>query len=257
MTQQEKKEHWDVLKAAGWKPEKHYREYTTEDLRAGADTVRAAQKQARAEEINVAPQPPISGDQLGWDARRDELNASMKAFAAGETPSVPQPEVIVKDSQAGLRANTHDEYEPIRVEPSGREVYQDEVRKPSFAKPRGRRVIKYNDPGVRQVTTTQGDFTETFEMPGEGIGRPAEAKITLPSFQVGIYRDPGSPFRIHEYNGVRGFDLFEVENYFGSADSVPEGVKRIYVSNSLCYDIRSVIRAIENEARRLGVLKGI
>ena len=246
MTQAEKKALWDELKAAGWQPTKHYREYKTEDLQAGVSRLRAGQRQATQEQINVAPQPAVEPDLApDWKA---QLSAQMSQ------PEQPAPE---PDEIAGLRTNTHGADDPLRIEPNGRIVYQDEVRKSAYPKPRGRRVLKYNDPGVEKRTVSNGEYTESFEMPGTQGTRPAEAKITMPSFQTAIYRDPGMPFRTHEYNGQRGFDLFEVEKYFGGADLVPEGVKRIYVSNTLCYDIRTVIRAIESEARRRGILKGI
>lgn len=78
-----------------------------------------------------------------------------------------------------------------------------------------------------------------------------QAKITLPSYQVGIYKDPRFPFKIHEYNDVRGFDFFEVNDFYGGSDLVPAAIKRMYVESSLCYDIRTVVRAIEDEARHL------
>jgi hypothetical protein len=82
-----------------------------------------------------------------------------------------------------------------------------------------------------------------------------EARITMPSYQVGIYIDPRfKHFKIHTYQGNNGFDLHDVHDFFGGAELVPEDIKRIYVENDLCYDIRSVVRSISSEFRRLQLM---
>jgi hypothetical protein len=43
--------------------------------------------------------------------------------------------------------------------------------------------------------------------------------------------------------------LFEVRDFYGGADLVPEDIKTVYVGQSLCYDIRTTRRAIEAEYR--------
>jgi hypothetical protein len=151
----------------------------------------------------------------------------------------------------GQRLNSKPEDEPIRIDEQGRAWYQEEVRKPAYPKPRGRRVLTYMDKGVQTTTVQNGEYIETFEVAGVGAGRPAEVKITLPSYQVGIYKDPRFPFKIHCYNGHEGFNLFEVNAYYGGAELVPAECKRVYIENDLCYDVRSVIRAIQNEHRQL------
>ena len=125
------------------------------------------------------------------------------------------------------------------------------VLKPGYAKPRGRRVLKYMDSGVVQQRVTNGEYVETFEVAGNEAQRPAEVKITLPSYQVGIYTDPRFPFKIHCYDGREGFDLKDVQHYFGGSMLVPDTCKRIYIENDLCYEIRSVIRTIQTEHRHL------
>ena len=72
----------------------------------------------------------------------------------------------------------------------------------------------------------------------------------MPSFQVGVYRDPRFPFKVHTYAGNDGFDLFDVNDFYGGEDLVPSEIKRVYIANDLCYDIRTTIRAIETEYRR-------
>lgn len=158
------------------------------------------------------------------------------------------------DELPGQRLNTQDEDTPIRVDELGRAWFQEEVRKPAYPKPRGRRVLTYMDTGVRKETVQNGEYMETFEVAGVGEARPAEVKITLPSYQVGIYKDPRFPFRVHTYNGREGFNLFEVEHYYGGAELVPATCKRVYVENDLCYDVRSVIQSIQNEYRQLQLM---
>jgi hypothetical protein len=160
------------------------------------------------------------------------------------------------DELPGQRINDNSSG-PIRIDDKGREWYQEEVRKPAYPKPRGRRVLKYVETGVKTETVRNGEYIETFEVAGEMQGRPAEVKITLPSFQVGIYKDPRFPFKIHTYNGREGFDLFEVQKYYGGAELVPASCKRVYIENNLCYDVRSVIQTIQAEYRQLQLQKGI
>lgn len=154
----------------------------------------------------------------------------------------------------GQRLNTLPEDTPLRIDDEGRAWFQEEVRKPAYPKPRGRRVLKYMERGVMTETVQNGEYVETFEVAGVGEARPAEVKITLPSYQVGIYKDPRFPFKIHCYNGSEGFNLFEVHDYYGGAELVPDMCKRIYIENDLCYDVRSVVRAIQNEYRQLQLM---
>lgn len=225
MSQTEKAAYYAALKNAGVKFDKHYREYSTEELEAAW----LALNEGRSKVPDTAEEAP-----------RIQL------------PLPPQPE---RDEVAGLRVNSHSGDEPLRVEPSGRIVYQDEVKKSAFPKPRGRRVLEYVDPGVKKVEIRSGEYIESFEMPGDDTRR-AQARITLPSYQTGIYKEPNMPFKIHEYNGARGFDLFDVQGFYGGADLVPADIKRTYVSNDLCYDIRTTIRAIEAEYRDRVLQKG-
>ena len=239
MSQATKAELWKQLKEAGVEFPLHYREYNTEQLQAAVDKL-------RGETIPVEPVKPNPA----------ALAAAYEGLEVEEEPKSHVPVTSKKDEHAGLRLNTKSDDEPIRVDPeTGFLWYQDEVRKAAYPKPRGRRVLKYTDTGVKRVTMREDDtFTESFEMPGDG-NRIAEARITLPSYQVGVYRNPKLPFRIHTYDSREGYDLFEVEAYYGGPERVPAGVKRIYVSNVLCYDIRSVNQAIEAEYRErvLGV----
>ena len=221
MAELSRSELWNALKEAGVQMDGHYRDYSTEDLRA-------AYAKLTVEEPAPAAQAPAPQQQVN-------------------TPSIPVSREGAE--YAGMTSSTHSDEEPIRVDPdTGFIWYRDEIRRPAYPKPRARRVLKYVDSGSRQVTITNGQYQESFEIPGEE-NRVAEARITLPSYQVGLYKDPRYPFRIHTYGGNSGFDLFEVEKFYGGEELVPASVRRIYVDNVLCYDMRSVIQAIETEYR--------
>jgi hypothetical protein len=258
VSQQDKAAYYKALQQAGVQFSKHYREYTTVELKEAHDKLVAEQNAAAP----VAPvAPPI----------RPNTDAEAAAFFGFDAPSpAPKPEPAPQqpaapvgyadpNELAGARQNTNRaENEPIRVDPdTGFTWYQEEVRKPAFAKPRGRRVMKYKDPGVVEQTVKAGEYTETFEISGDmNQAREAEVKITLPSFQVGIYQDPRFPFKTVCYNGTEGFALEDVQDYYGGAELVPEDVKRKYVENVLCYDMRTVIRAIEAEYRQIQLREG-
>jgi hypothetical protein len=167
---------------------------------------------------------------------------------------VPRSNNADPDELAGQRPLMNEE-EVLRIDSQGRQWLQEEVRKPAYPKPRGRRVIKYFDTGVATETVKAGDYVETFEVAGKLPSRPAEIKITLPSYQVGIYKDPRFPFKVHCYNGREAFDRLDVEAYYGGPELLPASVKRVYIENDLCYDIRSVVLAIQEEHRHL-ILSG-
>lgn len=212
MSQHRKSELYALYKQIA-EPTKHYRDYTTDELEG-------LLAEAGVDVTATMAQPPVQ--------------------------SQPDP-----NEMPGQRLNTQAQDEVIRVDEQGREWYQEEVRKPAFPKPRGRRVLKYIETGTVKETVQNGEYVETFEVAGKGAGKPAEVKITLPSYQVGIYKDPRFPFRIHCYDGREGFDLFEVQNYYGGSELVPPQIKRVYIENDLCYDVRSVVRAIQDEHRQL------
>lgn len=227
MTAKRKSQLYRVLKDQG-RVEKHYREYTVAELEdlLGAEAPPAVQE--------PKPQPTPVQQQVSRPASPAPVTAG------------PNPEEM-----PAQRLNTKADDEVIRVDEQGRQWLQEEVRKPAYPKPRGRRVLTYFETGVEQQTVQNGEYVETFEVAGNRQGRAAEVKITLPSYQVGIYKDPRFPFKVHTYNGREAFDLFDVNNYYGGPELVPTTVKRVYIENKLCYDMRSVIAAIQAEHRAL------
>jgi hypothetical protein len=249
MSQSDKSAYYQALKKAGVEFTKHYREYSTEELAEGFKNLQLglgldpdAAPPAADEPDEVAPPPPVI-----------DIDAALADVPVPQSrPRAVAPPVQEKnpDELAGQRLNTQGD-EPIRTDEHGRIWYQEEVLKPAYPKPRGRRVLQYTDTGTQTKTVKAGDFTESFEIAGDRVGVPAQIKITLPSYQVGIYKDPRFPFRVHTYNGVQGFDLFEVQNYYGGSELVPTEIKRMYVENVLCYDVRTTIRAIQTEFRQL------
>lgn len=238
MSQSDKAAYYSALKASGVTFTKHYREYTTEEL---------------FEAYRQLPKPPdpIEDPEAEMPAFTlpDPQPAAALAPDPGPQPTgpplAPRPENVLP----GSHTLSVPEGEPIRVDENGLVWFQEEVPKPSYPKPRGRRVLKYVDSGVETKTVLNGDYIESFEVAGTRQAA-GEIKITLPSYQVGLYKDPAMPFKIHVYGGQRGFNLFEVEDFYGGADMVPLECKRIYVENVLCYDIRTVVRAIQAEYRQ-------
>ena len=221
MGQSEKAAYYAELKSAGVTFDKHYREYNTAELAEAVNVL-------RSQPDYVAPVAP--------------------------PPAAPKPQPMQQQGPAPIPAEHAYtgafEDTPIRTDEQGRVWYREEVRKPATPAPRKRRVITYLDTGVQQQTAVDGRYIETFEVAGTER-RAAEVKITLPSFQVGVYKDPRFPFKVHTYNEVKGFDLFDVQKYFGGGDLVPSTIKRLYVANDLCYDIRTTIREINDQFRQL------
>ena len=205
----------------------------------------------------VAPDLPGHGDDETPRVNAPHTPETKAAYLpppVQTTTPAPAPPVPVREADpnemAGQRLNTHVDWEPIRTDDKGRVWFQEEVRKPAFPKPRGRRVLNYTDTGTKTKTVQAGQFTETFEVAGDQAVA-AQVKITLPSYQVGVYKDPRFPFKVHVYNGVQGFDMADVQAYYNGAELVPAEVKRMYVENVLCYDIRTTVRAIQSEFRQL------
>ena len=238
MSTAEKAALYNELKASGLTPTQPYRNYTVAQLKAELRRVETPPEQAEG-------QPP-SPEFFGLPEP-----APAPATVPSEERSIPRASEPDPDELPGQRLNTLAPDEVIRVDEQGRKWHQEEVRKPSYPKPRGRRVLKYMDTGVRTETVQNGDYVETFEVSGDQAQRPAEVKITLPSYQVGIYTDPRFPFKIHCYDGREGFNRTDVQAYYGGSELVPDTIKRVYVENDLCYDIRSVIRTIQAEHRHL------
>lgn len=248
MSQQQKAAYFRALKAAGVEFTKHYREYTEAELKtnldalveAGAIPASIAQPLPEPSAKEFPPPPAPTAEQRRWDSQPQP-----EQLPAPVAPANP-------DEMAGARLNTTPEDEPIRVDPeTGFIWYQEEVRKKGYAAPRGRRVLRYNETGTKRVEVQNGEYTESFEVAGEGPIHAGEIKITMPSYQAGIYKDPRFPFKIHVYNDVRGFDFFEVADYYGGSDLVPSTIKRMYVENVLCYDIRTTVQTINAEFRQM------
>jgi hypothetical protein len=253
VSQQYKSVLYKQLRDAGVPITKHYREWSVDELTATLtshglvpvpDTAPDAQEGpsgASSAEVEESPPAAYFGYEDPSAAPATKLEETTVVMS-----SQPNP-----DELPGQRLNTNTLDDVIRVDEHGRKWHQEEVRKPAYPKPRGRRVLKYMDTGVRKETVQQGEYVETFEVAGNEASRPAEVKITLPSYQVGIYTDPRFPFKIHCYDGREGFDLAEVQNYYGGSHLVPDSCKRVYIENELCYDIRTVIRTIQAEHRHL------
>lgn len=265
MSQADKSRLYKALQGAGVEFTKHYREYSTEDLQHKYDELERAGvfvEQPVAPPIDVQPTVgvPVAGDPeaaafFGFETEqtRDEAMAEHPTAYVEEPPPYsgsPHPD---PEEMAGQLLNTVAPDEVIRVDEQGRRWHQNEIRKPATPQPRGRRVLQYVNSGTETKSVTLDDgTTETFEVAGRGT-RTSEVKITLPSYQVGIYTDPRFPFKVFTYGGVNGFDFFGVQEFYGGPELVPASIKRMYVANVLCYDVRTTIQAIEAEARQLAL----
>lgn len=246
MSQTEKAKYYKALQDRGVNFDKHYREYNTDELRQAYVTLTGDQSP-----LGVAEEPLDDEPSTIEDLPPSSFFGLDKA-AADVAPPPAAP--AVPTEMAGVRQNTTGIDEVLRVDDQGRQWFQEEILKPASPRPRARRVLTYLETGVQEKQVKVGEYIETFEVAGEGPGRTAEVKITLPSYQVGIFKDPRFPFRVHTYNGRQGFDLNDVQDYYNGAELVPQEVKRIYVENVLCYDIRTTVRAIESEYRQMQLL---
>jgi len=245
----QKSELYNQLKNSGKPLSTSYALYTVDQLEAELAFHGVPQPEVAADRRDdTVEMEPVQKPSI--EAEYDRFDTAMAAEQPVQKPSIPVAKADPEELP-GQRLNTQDKDEPIRVDEQGRLWYQEEVAKPSYPKPRGRRVLKYIETGVETKSVKNGEYVETFEVAGVGAGRPAEVKITLPSYQVGIYKDPRFPVKIHCYGGREGFDLFEVQKYYGGSELVPEEIKRVYIENDLCYDVRTVIRAIQNEHRQM------
>lgn len=295
MAHREKSAAYQFLKKHGVELDKHYRDYSTEELVGAARVLSERIGEPLPEEVTpvsdlpaaprdeVAEQNELASKLADVGSKLDKLielqlmaaqnQAPVYAAPAqpatpppppAPVPSNPEPQRVKPLAQtqfdprehAGVTSNTHVDDDVIEVDEYGNKWFQREVAKPAFPKPRGRRVLRAMEAGVVQETVQVGEYTETFEVQGDpSTARATEIKITLPSYQTGIYKSPNFPFKIHTYNGQRAFDLEDVQAFYGAADLVPDTIKKVYVSNDLCYDITTTVRAI-NEEYRESVLNG-
>ena len=279
MAQSQKSAYFKALKEQGVTFPKHYREYSTEEfanawniLREGNPDLPELPDGAEPPEL-VPPKQDEAAELRRQLEETSALLAKMTAFVAVQQGQQAQPvqtvpaapdvpaEPDVKENVhgldlskfAGVTQNTHGPNDIVKVDEFGNQWLQVEVRKADGLRPRGRRVLRFENPAVKVSEVRGEDGTmESFEIPDTSKPTtPSEVRITLPSFQTGIYRSPSFPFRIHTYNGARGFDLEDVQNYYGGKDLVPSSVKKIYVYTDLCYDIPSVVSTIREEHARL------
>ena len=284
MSQTARSLYYQALKETGVEFAKPYREYSTAELKElhEARGLRPIALPAPERDVPAAPPAPAN-----LEAKLDQLSnvigqlvslqlaqaqpaaapppqyamapgrAAQPAMGAPEPPtqrSAAPYEIdrgLAPGEHAGLNSNTHGKDDVLFVDEQGNEWYQREVNKPGYAKPRGRRVLRTHDTAVVQKTVKIDDtYTETFEVSGDvKNSTPTEIKVTLPSYQCGIYKPANMPFKVHTYNGLQGFDREDVQAYYGGRRLVPATIKDKYVHMDWCYDIESVIQTIEAEYR--------
>lgn len=227
-----KSDMYQALKKHGYEFERGFVYYTNQEMADIYDEFFAGKHEELDE--NPPPSPPTPSEDAAPPVSEGVIHSDEPV-----------------DTLAGLRQNQP--LEPLRVDSAGRVWYQEEVRKPSVASPRGRRKLQYMETGTRVETVQNGEYTESFEV-SDSRRVPSEVRVTLPSYQVGVYKSPRFPFLVHTYGGRECFDLFQVEEYFGGPEMVPAGVGRVYVENVLGYDIRQTVRAINDMARELRLI---
>ena len=234
--------YWKQLKELGIEFERPYRNYTLAELR---DSYSALVEEGLA--------PAIDEDAARASYQKEpEQPESQPTTPEPSQPSVPVSAHNVHEHAAERAYSAGYDEEPVRIDPVTKFVwFREEVRKPAAPRPRARRKLTYVDSGTKTMEVSDGRYVETVEVSGQQRNT-GEVRITMPSYQVGVYLDPKfKDFKIHVYNDVKGFDLFDVQKFYGGADLVPAGIKRIYVGNDLCYDMLTVIRTIEEEYNRL------
>ncbi len=246
-----KSAYYQALKSAGVTFSRRYQQYKTQELRE-AYTAMFGGLHPDDDEVDEAnPTGPVAGP--------TPVASPAPAAAAPVRPAPqqkPQAAAVAPASQPRAQslqpmAAVTSGLDVIRVDEAGRQWLQEEVRQPYGPAPRARVKRTYIDSGVETVKTQEGEFTETYEVPGSGR-QQAEVTITLPTHQTGIYLDPRYPmFKVYVYKDEEGFDLLDVHKYYGGAELVPEEIKRKYVDNRLTYDIRTVVGAIQKEYRQL------
>ena len=134
MTQQERKALWDSAVELGYTPQKHYREHSVDELR---ELVRQLSPAPTRETV-----PPTAEN-----ASLGDIFAQAQADFLREVPP---------ETEAGRNVPADGET-IIRIDADGKQWIMDEVRKPSFPKPRGRIIREYIDPGVKTVEVTDND----------------------------------------------------------------------------------------------------
>ena len=176
------------------------------------------------------------------------------ALVEGGTVKYRDYEVPVHDRGADRAGLTHDYPmdRPVRIDLQGRIWFRDDVPKPAIPRARMTRKTRYTDPGVKEerIFREDGRIDEIYEVAGEEA-REMTITTTLPSYQVGRYKDPRFPFMIHVYNQQQGFDFNDVIEFYGGRDLVPGTIKTVYIGNMLCYHISSTVQTIESNYSQL------
>ena len=176
------------------------------------------------------------------------------ALTEGATIKYRDYLVPVQNKGADRAGLTHDypADRPIRCDLQGRIWFRDDVPKPAIPRARMTRKTRYTDPGVKEERTFREDgrIDEIYEVAGEEA-REMTVTTTLPSYQVGRYKDSRFPFMIHVYNQQQGFDFSDVIEFYGGRELVPGTIKTVYIGNMLCYHISSTVQTIENNYSQL------
>lgn len=247
---------WNELADAGYETDRPYHRHSVEELK----TLLAERKGVEVSELTL-PATPLPADksakfvadgfeELDPHDRSGERRATTPtAHTIQERRPVPvlkgNPKAAEKPVAEGLPEGA------IRADEHGRIWYTEEIG-PDIAKNRRlrKRITKVVPEKVEVHQIDNGDYVETIEVIGEST-RSLDAFVTMPTTQVGIFKDPKFPFLVFTYNGSVGFSYGDINDFYGGEEFVPNTIKKKFVGNMLAYDIKSVISTIERKAREL------
>lgn len=210
--------------------------------------------QGTGEPLQVASRWPLTLEgRIDWDAVH-----SQPLERQVELLNLDQPRnkhVVLSDEperMAGIHFYTHSVDDPIRIDSSGKIWFQDEIIKPAIPRPRARRIVNHANAEVvmDEIRDETGHLQESFEVAGQPSG-VSQHKVTMATWQTGIYKDPRLPFRLHIYNGVYAFSHRDVAMFYGGTKLIPTAVQKEtkYVGGDLCFDLSAVRDSIEREYR--------
>lgn len=284
-----KGELWSKLKELGYESEKPYREHTVEEMERtlawAEDNIAKPAPKPEPDPAQSFPTfaPTEYTQQLVDDEveavkqalRAHQLDGSIKTMPDPYTQTNSPPKPTLRAAEQSLPDVEVDKSQPLklpngssmefsdtsdlppgalRIDKRGRIWFREEIT-PDMAKSRRlRKKVTHVEADFEVKKVQQGDYIETVEVIGEST-HLADAYVGLPAKQVGVYKDPRFPFKIHTYKAATGFNYDEVVAYFGGAEFLPPSIKKVYVGNDLCFDIRAVVNHIQREFRQLQLAK--
>lgn len=260
---------WSRLREAGYEPNKAYREHSVEEMHQILDRLEAA-KTIQAPADHTYEAYPLAGsgqgqvgslgaqlladfDPIGFEegVEQNNIETVRATTPQAQAPRDRRPDPVLRPQVKEPPVPDGLPEGAIRADEAGRIWYREEIG-PNIAgrKRLRKRVTQVVPENVEVKQIHNGEYIETVEVVGEGT-RSLDAFVTMPTTQVGIFKDPRFPFKVFTYNGSLGFSYGDVNDYYGGLEFVPSTVKKKFVGNMLAYDMKSVISEIERKAREI------